>query len=172
MSISQQFPFVPRLAVAVMSLLLVSVVGMSYATAQSSEPVSTGPLTAPAAVDGASAGDVIEVSGAGYAPGGSVDITLESDPVLLKTVRTDATGAFVTTVTIPAGISAGVHTLKATGPDPAGGLRVLSMSVTVAGGSDGGMLPRTGADIAAFVGIGTAAILTGGGVLVARRRPS
>lgn len=172
MPLSQQFPFVPRLVVAVMSALLVSVVGMTFALAQSSEPVSTGPLTAPAAEDGVSAGDVIEVSGSGYAPGGSVDITIESDPILLKTIRTDAAGAFVTTVTIPAGIPAGVHTLKATGPDPAGGLRVLSMSVTVTGESGGGVIPRTGGDIAALAGIGAAALLAGGGVLVARRRSS
>lgn len=170
MPLSQQFPSVPRLVMAVMSVLLVSVVGMTFATAQSSEPVSTGPLTAPEATDGVSAGEVIEVRGAGYAPGGLVDITIESDPVLLKTVRADAAGAFVTTVTIPAGFPAGSHTLKGTGPDPAGGLRMLSLPVTVAGGSGGGVIARTGGDFAVLAGVAGVAILAGGGVLVARRR--
>lgn len=176
MPLSQRFPFIPRLLVAVMSTLLVSVVGATFATAQSSEPVSAGPLTAPAATDGASTGDPVEVRGAGFAPGTSVDITIESDPIHIATVRADATGAFITMITIPAGLPAGSHTLKATGPDPAGGMRVLSMRVTIhtrsAGsvGSGGGSLPLTGSDVLPVALVGVGAVAVGGATLLLRRR--
>lgn len=168
MAISQRFPFVPRVIVALMSGLLVLVVGATFAAAQSSEPVSTGPLTAPEASGGVSAGDVIVVSGAGFSPGGSIDITIESTPILLKTVAADATGAFTTTVTIPSGLAPGGHTLKATGPDPAGGLRVLSIAVTAAG--PGGTLVRTGNEVVPLAAVGVAAVAAGAGTLLLRRR--
>ena len=168
MPISQRYPFVPRVIVALMSGLLILVVGATFATAQSSQPVSTGPLTAPEASGGVSAGDAIVVSGAGFSPGGSIDVTIESAPILLKTVGADATGAFTTTVTIPSGLAPGTHTLKATGPDPAGGLRVLSIAVTVSGA--GGSLVRTGSDVVPLVAVGLVAVAVGAGTLVMRRR--
>ena len=170
MPLAQRFPFIPRLLVATMSVLLVSVVGATFATAQSSEPVSTGPLTAPAATDGLESGESVRVSGAGYAPGASVDITIESTPTLLKTVTTDATGSFSTTVVIPATFPGGQHTLKATGADPAGGLRVLSLAVAVAGDAAGSGLPRTGTDTFPLVGVAVAGIAVGAAILIVRRR--
>lgn len=170
MSMSQRFPFVPRMLVALMSGLLVVVVGATFAAAQNSEPVSTGPLTAPSVSNGVSAGDTVVVSGAGFSPGGSIDVTIESTPVLLKTVLADAAGSFTTTVTIPSGLAGGAHTLKATGPDPAGGLRVLSIAVTVSGAPDGGTLVRTGANLAPMLGVGLGAIIAGACILSLRHR--
>lgn len=170
MPISERYPFLPRLLIALLSTLLVSVVGMTFATAQSSEPVSTGVLTATGTTGTVSAGDEIQIRGAGYAPGGQIDVTIESDPVLLKTVRADAAGTFEATVTIPAGLAPGDHTLKATGPHPVGGLRVLSVPITVASSSDTVDLARTGSDVVALVIVGAASVLAGGGILAVRRR--
>lgn len=172
MPLHQRFPFIPRFLVAAMSTLLISVVGATFAMAQSSEPVSTGTLTAPAVDDGATEGDAVELRGAGFAPGGSIDITIESDPVHITTVRADAAGAFVTTIRIPAGVPAGSHTLKATGPDPTGGIRVLSVQLNVlsTGSGSSSPLPRTGQDLLPIAVVGAAAVAAGGGALLARRR--
>jgi len=174
MSVQERFPDLPRLLVALMTAVLVVVVGSTYATAQTSEPVSTGPLTAPAVSGGVERGEEVRLSGAGYAPGASIDITIESTPRLLTTVTAGATGAFSVIVEIPAGFPAGSHTLKATGADPTGGLRVLSVPVTVepaTGQSSGsGSLVRTGSNTTLLVGVGVAAIAGGSALLRARRR--
>jgi LPXTG-motif cell wall-anchored protein len=168
MSLPQRFPNVPRITIAVMSMLLASVVGMTFATAQSSEPVSTGQLTVD--IDGVlETGDEVDVSGAGFAPGTKVDVTIESDPVLIDTVTTDAAGAFAMTATIPSSIPSGAHTLKATGADPLGGLRILSMAVTVSADPSND-LPRTGVEISQLVAAGVIAVLLGAALLRMRRR--
>lgn len=78
-------------------------------------------------------GDSLLVTGAGFAPGSSVDITIESTPVLLGTVTADPSGAVASTVQIPATIAAGVHTIKLTGQTVGGAVLVQSHQITVAG---------------------------------------
>lgn len=58
-------------------------------------------------------GKTITVSGTSSVANGLVDIELHSDPVVLATVTSDATGAFSAQVTLPAGLT-GEHTLVAT----------------------------------------------------------
>lgn len=164
MPITQRFPFVPRAIVALMSIVLLSVVGVTLASAQDSEPVSTGTLTV-VGDNAVAPGEEVELRGAGYAPGGSIAITIESEPRLLATVQADAAGAFRATVTIPTDITAGEHTLKATGPDASGGLRVLSADITVIGA-----LPRTGSDAAALTLAGLAAVSAGAATVIFVRR--
>jgi hypothetical protein len=77
-------------------------------------------------------GDSLYVTGAGFAPGSSVDITIESTPVLLGTVTADPTGAVASNVQIPNTIAAGVHTIKLTGQTVGGAVLVQSMEVTIA----------------------------------------
>lgn len=178
MPLPQRFPFLPRVVVALMSSLLLVLLGVTHATAQSSEPVSTGTLVVSEETVGGSVdpGDSITVSGSGFAPGAQIDIVIESDPVLLATVRADVTGYFETTVTIPTeGVAPGAHTLKATGPDATGGLRVLAVQVQVAGDRSpnntgtGGTLPVTGGDLVTVALVGAGAV-TLGGLLLQRRR--
>ena len=78
-------------------------------------------------------GGDVTVSDGGFAPVSPVQITIEPTPVLLATVTTDASGAFSTTVSIPAA-SSGEITISATGTDPAGSVRVLSCTITVIAG--------------------------------------
>lgn len=170
MALHVRFPDLPRIAVAVMTAALVLIVGSTYAAAQSSEPVSTGPLTAPpASTQDLDPGDELRISGAGFAPGSTIDITMESTPVFLKRVTADATGAFSTTVQIPAGADAGSHTVKATGPDPAGGIRVLSVGITV-DASANDTLVRTGSGTTMLAVVGVVAIAGGSAILAVRRR--
>ncbi len=66
------------------------------------------------------------VSGSGLKPNEDVALTLHSDPIALGTVRTDANGAFSTTVAIPAAAPAGSHHIRAVG---AGGVAVTAVTV-------------------------------------------
>jgi hypothetical protein len=119
-------------------------------------------------------GGQLTVSGDGFAPNSQVLITIESDPVLLATVTTDASGAFETQVTIPAGFS-GAHRIVATGTDPAGSVRVLASAITVQ--ASGVPSPSTntqaasGTDVVVFIlaGVGVL-VLTGILLFVTRRR--
>lgn len=181
MSMTQRLPFLPRALMALMSGVLVLLLGATHAWAQSSEPVSTGALqsTTIDPDEEVQPGTEITLSGSGFAPGAQIDIVIESDPIHLGTVNADATGYFEATVTIPTtGLPAGDHTLKATGPDPTGGLRVLSISVEVAGspgaaaprpGGSAYGLPVTGSAVLPLAAFGLAAIV-GGAFLVQRTR--
>jgi len=77
-------------------------------------------------------GDSLYVTGAGFAPGSSVDITIESTPVLLGTVTADPSGTVASTVQIPSTIAAGVHTIKLTGQTVGGAVLVQSQEITIA----------------------------------------
>ncbi|MFG1608043.1 fibronectin type III domain-containing protein [Actinoplanes sp. NPDC049265] len=129
-------------------------------------------------------GDINEVSpgerltliGTGFAPYSTVTITLYSDPQVLATVTTDGDGAFRYTVDVPAGLSAGDHTLVAAGVDPDGNPFSRTLSVTVAG--DGDQLPITGTDInrailtwLLLLGVVMVALGSGVRVLVRRSEP-
>jgi len=103
------------------------------------------------------------VSGAGFAPGVDVVITVESAPVHLATVPADAAGAISTTVTIPTDLPAGTHTLMATGMTADGGTLVLSTEFVV-GGDDSG-LPKTGYPIGLLASLSGVVLLGGLGVL-------
>lgn len=97
-----------------------------------STPVEIVPVPGDAVVDVATptvyANGSVEVSGAGFEPGESVELSLHSTPVhTLKTVTADGSGEFTTTVSIPKGVT-GAHSIWATGADT--GL-VLRSEVTV-----------------------------------------
>lgn len=59
-------------------------------------------------------GDTVTVSGSGFPDSAPVEVTLESTPVKLTDVTADSSGAFSTTVTIPANTSVGAHKVVAT----------------------------------------------------------
>ena len=118
-------------------------------------------LTAPAS---AVAGATITLTGDGYQPNEALEIWLLSTPVQLTTLTADAQGAFTTTVTIPANVTPGAHTLEIRGAQSP----TFAQSFTVFAA-----LPATGPDPS--VGpIGVAALLlAGAGVgltLINRRR--
>ena len=118
-------------------------------------------LTAPAS---AVAGATISLTGDGYQPNEPLEIWLLSTPVQLTTLTADAQGAFTTTVTIPANVTPGAHTLEIRGAQSP----TFAQSFTVFAA-----LPATGPDPSAGP-IGVAALLlTGAGVglvLITRRR--
>jgi hypothetical protein len=133
--------------------------------ASSTLPESDGDLELP---DGATAsvpaGKTITVSGSGYAPFSTVTVLIYSQPRILTTVVADGNGDFTVTVTVPADLAPGQHTLVASGLDTLGNLRFVTLPVTVVG------LAATGADIAVPAIGGLAALAAGGALIVVARR--
>ncbi len=76
-------------------------------------------------------GGKVVVTGQGYMPDDSVDVYLNSTPVLLTTVATDGSGGFSVTVTIPTTTAVGAHTIEGLGLDPAGEPLSLTAPLTV-----------------------------------------
>jgi hypothetical protein len=113
-----------------------------------------------------SAGGEITIDSTGWMHDTDVTITLHSDPVVLGTVTADANGDVHAVETIPAGTAAGAHTIELSGTDSDGAPRTVETAITVASG--GGSLPRTGAAIAAMVGV--AAVLFAAGTALSRAR--
>ena len=163
MPLPLRLPYLPRVLVATMTTTLVLLLSITHVSAQGSGPVETGPLPIP---NGAipTPGASITIQGTGFLPNATVTIIVASDPVEVGTATTDATGAFQTTVTIPANLPAGEHHLRASGPAASGGTLVLETAFQVQTGApgSGGSLPVTGgspwlllipAGIAAGVGL-------------------
>lgn len=127
-------------------------------------------------------GEPITVSGFGYAAHSTVIIDFHSAAVFLGTATTDANGAFSTTVTIPTTAAPGNHTITATGINPDGTPRVLSVAVTIPftatgtasaappSSSSGSPLATTGVDAAALLGVGLGAAGLGSLMIASSRR--
>ncbi len=156
-------------------------------------PESSGPLVPKTPLDDVTGGERIEVSGTGYLPNSTVVLIVYSTPQVLGTVVTNGTGAFTTTVLLPAGLPAGSHTLVASGVDPDGNPHDLTSPVTVTasstgvtgtGGADAAAtgttpaptsasgLASTGADVALPVVVALVTLTAGAGLVVAGRRRS
>lgn len=137
-------------------------------------------------------GQSLTVSGAGFAPGSRVDLTVSRH--LLAAALAGPDGRFEQDVAVAPEVPPGPHVLTAAGSSPPGGEQVLSALLTVVaprgGGSPGGpggdlldaagrgphaadRLPRTGSSgpLAEAV-VGLALVVAGtAAVLLARRRP-
>ncbi|RZU54181.1 hypothetical protein EV385_6124 [Krasilnikovia cinnamomea] len=108
-------------------------------------------------------GQAITFLGDGFAAFSTVVLTFYSDPTVLGTVVTDASGAFRKSILVPANLAAGAHTAVAQGVAPDGTARAMALDITVQG------LPVTGPGVATLLLLATAAILAGGGLLLASR---
>ena len=132
-------------------------------------PAADGTLEAPpATTGGVVAGEQVTFSGSGYAPFGPVTLLVYSEPTVIGTVTTDENGAFTATVTLPAGLAAGSHTLVAAGLDPSGEMRYLTLPITVITAAD--QLAFTGFDVQAPLTGGLAALGIGAALIVVSRR--
>ena len=120
-------------------------------------------------------GQSVQVSGSGYDPGAPVDIFM--DGVFVKTVTTDGTGSFSTSVTPQ---RAGEVDVAAVGPSAGEGdaPRTLSATVSVVAAAaappgGGGVLPFTGAgDVAALVALALLLLVAGGQLVAVGARRS
>ncbi len=145
---------------------------VSFATSASAAPYTSQP-TLSVSTQTPAVGASLTVSGAGFAAGENVSLTLHTVVYNLGTATTDGSGSFTTTVTLPAGVS-GTHTIVALG---LGSGRSASITLTIGsgtaggGGSNGG-LPNTGAAVMGVGGLGLALLIGGGLMLLVGRRRS
>jgi hypothetical protein len=137
--------------------------------APSDLPKADGPLATSDADGAVTAGQQITLSGDGYLPGSTVELSIYSTPISLGQAIVGADGRFTVTVTLPASLTNGTHHLVATGVDANGNVRYLVVEVTVSGGVVTG-LAYTGFSALPYAGAGALALLIGAGLLVASRR--
>ncbi|TQN38096.1 hypothetical protein FHU33_4781 [Blastococcus colisei] len=140
-------------------------------------PASNGPMTPAAGSSGkVEAGKTMTVTGTGYAPGSTVTLLIYSEPQVLTTVVADSSGNFTATVTVPAGLAPGEHTLVASGYDTNGDQRFTTLAVTVSAAGTatvtGPKLAATGADVTLPAIGGLAVLGLGTGLIVVARRRS
>lgn len=93
--------------------------------------VDYGPATVSASTtDGRS----VAVSGAGFPPGAVLTVTIQSTPLVLGTVTTDASGSFTKTFSVPCTVEAGAHTVTAAasnGQSASAPVTLVACAVTV-----------------------------------------
>ena len=154
------------------SSAVVTVSDVQRSVVPTAVPTKDGDLVRPAGQSGSvAAGSTVRVTGGGYLPGSTVTLIAYSTPQVLTTTVADGSGNIDVTVTIPAGLAAGNHTLVAAGVDAQGNTHYLTLPITVTGGTTGsGGLAYTGADIAVPAIGGLAALAIGGGLVLAGRR--
>jgi hypothetical protein len=109
------------------------------------------------------AGGQITISGDGFQPFSTIVLAIYSAPRILGTATAGAGGAFSKTLTLPDAYL-GSHTLVASGLDPSGEPRYMTLSVVIAAGGAGG-LPVTGSPVALLLLIGSSLVTVGGGIL-------
>jgi hypothetical protein len=120
-------------------------------------------------------GGTLTVTGANYLPGAVVTLTLHTVVSTLGTATPDASGAFSTSVTLPAGV-AGAHTIVGAGSVPNDTASVAIViggsgagGVSVGGGSGGG-LAATGVAVIGIGALGVVLLIGGGVLLLAGKR--
>ena len=128
----------------------------------------------------------ITVNAGYFEPGSTVTVTLQSDPVVLGTVAADASGTINVTYNLPVGVTAGAHTVIASGPRlDTGVVESVSAAITVTIPSacispstltptttqtGGGSLPVTGSDNSIFLVVGAGLLVAGGLLVMATRK--
>ncbi|MGY4644258.1 cutinase family protein [Cellulomonas sp. URHB0016] len=111
-----------------------------------------------------SAGGSLTVTGSGLPPSTAFDIWLYSDPVVIGSATSDATGAFTARVVIPRDTLAGAHSIVVWV-----GTRTVWAPVTVRAAASG-PLAATGSDVVAPATSAVLLLLVGGALVVLTRR--
>lgn len=116
----------------VAALLLLPV---APASAQEYPPEPGPPVLLSASVVGP--GGSLTLSSSGWLPGSAVDFTLFSDPISLGSAAVGSDTSFSATVTIPASVAPGMHTLQVSGIGEDGDPRVTELAIEVLGSAAG-----------------------------------
>ena len=163
-----------RRALIISLLAGFSLAGFSAVASAQQYPPS-GP-TATLSSQSVGANRTITISGAGWLPGSTVTITLQSTPQTLGTAQVAADGTFSATVQIPCNVDPGQHTISVSGTGADGLPHTVSAALTVDPcGSPVSSLARTGgSNTIPYIGVGVGLILFGAMLTIAftRRRKS
>lgn len=130
--------------------------GVTDLTEPEPTPLAVTLDTATVQAGGTLSGDI-----AGAAAGEQLALTLFSDPVALGTVTASPTGTATFSVTVPASVPAGLHTLQVAGPSGTATANVTVTAAPVGGSGSGagagsgsgtsGTLPGTGSEVDAWL---------------------
>ena len=120
-----------------------------------------------ASVGSVVAGGSVTLTAVGFLPGETVDVTLHSAPISLGSAKADAEGGLVTTVTIPADVEPGVHSIELVG-ETSGVEVAVEVEVLPAEGAAAGGLPATGSASGELT-VAAALLIALGAALVVRR---
>jgi hypothetical protein len=88
-------------------------------------------------------GDLVTLTGTGFAPHASITISFHSNPVNVGKATADARGNFTATVAIPDSATGGTHRFDATGRGRTGTITELIATVNVVGVPGGGVISST-----------------------------
>lgn len=110
-------------------------------TPPATPPGDATPMTSPPAPG--AAGGTLAIAEGGFIAGEAVPVVLYSTPTVLATLTADGTGTVRGTVTIPAGTTAGAHTLVLYGEAM---VKAATITVQAATQPAAQALPRTGTD--------------------------
>lgn len=116
-------------------------------------------------------GQLVTISGSGFAARTTLTMTFNSHPRSLGTAQSDAAGAFRVSVQIPNDAEDGRHTITVTGLNSQGGTHTVTISLTASGTG----LPQTGSSTfrdvkVAFTLLSLGELLIGAELLARRRR--
>jgi hypothetical protein len=180
-------PLVLSALIAVVAALALAMSWQSTASADPAYPPSNSCSLSSADGSSFTPGEHVTLIGSGFGAHAQVRLSISTHHTSLGTVTTDATGAFRTTVTIPANLGDGSHVLTASSPttscsfDPTvttpskQGYQVVGVASTAkpTGTKPTGEagLASTGFQTATAIGVGV--VVIGGGVmllLIGRRR--
>jgi LPXTG-motif cell wall-anchored protein len=115
------------------------------------------------------AGSSTTLSGDGWQPGSTVQLTIASTPQSLGSATVAGDGTFSATVSIPC-VEAGTHTITASGTASDGSARSVSTTVTVGACGASGTLPHTGGSTSSLLTIVAIALLVGTVLVIAASR--
>lgn len=101
-----------------------------------SYPVHTGTLQVTGSTTGLLPGSSLTVSGGGYMPGSSIQLSLYSEKHVLGTETADPSGSFTGAYGLPTDLCQGSHTVEAVGPAPDGGTLIETVTITIASSWD------------------------------------
>lgn len=134
------------------------------------DPPSGGAATVTASAASVTVGGSLSLTATGFQAGETVDATLRSTPVALGAFEADAAGTLTATVTIPADVEPGDHTIELVGRTSG---RRATVAIEVLGRAIGGAaLPATGRRDAPLAGAGAALVLVGAALVALARRRS
>jgi hypothetical protein len=123
-----------------------------------------------ASVGSVTAGGTVDLHAVGFAPGEAVDVSLHSTPIHLATLTADSAGEVDGTVTIPADVEPGQHTIVLTG-ETSGTTATVPLEVTAVEPAPGtSELPATGAASGELAALGFTLIALGSVLVSTARR--
>jgi LPXTG-motif cell wall-anchored protein len=145
--------------------------GLDDVSCPAAPPVPTVPVVpkVTASASTVAAGGDVTLTGVGFLPGETVDITLHSALIHLGTTTAGADGTAIKTVTIPMTLEPGLHTIEMEG-QTSGVTVTTQIEVTEAPGTSAVPLPATGSATGELAALGVGLVALGAASVVASRR--